>query len=258
MRLAVRLDDIAPAMCWDRFERMTALLDRYQAKPLLGVIPDCTDEKLLNGEGVTTVPAEEFAGRIREFRSQGAEVAMHGVHHVYTTQDGGIFPLNRKSEFAGLPYEEQEKLLQEGVRRMEELGLATDIFMAPSHSYDENTLKALKACGFRRVTDGFGSDPYRYRELTFYPITRSQKQAVQSKTEGTATLVYHVNSMTEEDFARVEALFSEARLIAYKTLLFEPTVRRSDFGQRVERLTAQAKRFLVEKGSKGKGKEKGA
>ena len=40
MKIAVRLDDITPDMDWQRFFRFKALLDQYQVKPLIGVVPD--------------------------------------------------------------------------------------------------------------------------------------------------------------------------------------------------------------------------
>ncbi len=245
MRIAVRLDDIAPVMHWENFDRMLALLDRFQAKPLLGVIPECRDEKLEKVRGVSEKPGEEFFERMRALKKDGAVIAMHGRYHVYITREGGIFPLGRQSEFAGLPLTEQEELIRTGREILDREELATDIFMAPSHSYDKNTLTALKNNGFHRVTDGFGSDPYYYHGLTFYPIAMKKEQAVKSKKPGTVTLVYHVNTMKDEEFEAAETLFAQAELIAYKTLLFEPTVRRSEAGQRLERMLARTKRMLV-------------
>ena len=176
MRVAVRLDDIAPAMNRENFDRMMGILSSRRAMPLLGVIPNLKDEKILGMEGVSVQSEEEFARMLGELVSDGAVIAMHGLTHVYTTDKGGMFPLNRKSEFAGLGVEEQETMLREGAERMEMLGFPTDIFMAPSHSYDENTITALKNTGFKKVTDGFGRDPYRYHDLTWYPISFSKKQ----------------------------------------------------------------------------------
>ena len=40
MRVAVRLDDIAPAMNRENFDRMMGILSSRRAMPLLGVIPE--------------------------------------------------------------------------------------------------------------------------------------------------------------------------------------------------------------------------
>ena len=46
MKIAVRLDDITPDMDWESFLRFKELLDRYQVKPLIGIVPDNQDEHL--------------------------------------------------------------------------------------------------------------------------------------------------------------------------------------------------------------------
>ena len=49
MKVAVRLDDITPDMDWERFLKFKELLDRYQVKPLIGVVPENRDENLKSG-----------------------------------------------------------------------------------------------------------------------------------------------------------------------------------------------------------------
>ena len=46
MKIAVRLDDITPDMDWEGFLCFKELLDRYQVKPLIGVVPQNKDENL--------------------------------------------------------------------------------------------------------------------------------------------------------------------------------------------------------------------
>ena len=110
MRIAIRLDDITPDMDRERFGRLKDLMDRYGVRPLIGVVPVCRDPKLAVNE-----PMEDFWGFVRELKEQqGWSVAMHGCHHVYTTEEGGLFPLGRKSEFAGLSFEQQKDLIETG------------------------------------------------------------------------------------------------------------------------------------------------
>ena len=107
MNITVRLDDITPDMDWERFYKFKALLDQYQVKPLIGVVPDNRDE-LLKGSGSPMDP-EPFFEYIRQLQKEGWTVAMHGYQHIYGTSKGGIFPLNHFSEFAGEPLEEQRR-----------------------------------------------------------------------------------------------------------------------------------------------------
>ena len=66
-----------------------------------------------------------------------------------------MVPLNDFSEFAGLGFEQQFAMLEKGKAILESHGIKTDIFMAPAHSYDRNTLNALQKLGFTKMTDGF-------------------------------------------------------------------------------------------------------
>jgi len=46
--ILIRFDDIAANMNWDLMERCEALLDEFNIKPVVGVIPSNKDEELLN------------------------------------------------------------------------------------------------------------------------------------------------------------------------------------------------------------------
>ncbi len=203
MKIAVRLDDITPDMDWEGFLQFKALLDRYQVKPLIGVIPDNKDENL---KGSSKGCPEDFWAYIRDLQSQGWMVAMHGYRHIYNTRKGGLFPLNNFSEFAGKPYEEQFSMLKCGKKILEEKGIFTDLFMAPAHSYDFNTLKALKKAGFKALTDGFGNSPYRYCDLVFYPISFKLSNTLKKK-KGYSTMVVHTGTISKDEFASYEEYF---------------------------------------------------
>ena len=154
-------------MDWEGFLRFKALLDRYQVKPLIGVIPQNRDE---NVKGSGNGRPGDFWAYIRKLQEEGWVVAMHGFEHVYTTQRGGLFPLNHFSEFAGLPYEKQRQMLEDGKKLLEDKGVVTDLFMAPAHSYDRNTLKALKDTGFKGIPTGLGIVLMCIRDLPFIPF----------------------------------------------------------------------------------------
>ena len=194
MKIAVRLDDITPDMDWKKFLKFKELLDLYEIKPLIGVVPDNRDECLkMDSE------KENFFEYIQELQKEGWVIAMHGWRHVYDSKKGGMFPLNHFSEFAGHSFSEQEKRIREGKTLLEQSGLYTDIFMAPAHSYDENTLKALKMNGFTKITDGFGKHPYRWDELCFYPISFKLSKSLK-KADGYSTMVVHTNTIENMEY----------------------------------------------------------
>ena len=197
MKIAVRLDDITPDMDWERFLRFKELLDQYQVKPLIGVVPDNRDENLIKRPKSDKAP-KDFWQYVKKLEEDGWTIAMHGYRHIYSTSKGGIFPLNNFSEFAGLPFEQQKQMLCDGKAMLEAKGIRTDIFMAPAHSYDKNTLRALKEAGFNRVTDGFGSSPYCWKKLIFYPISFRLGSTLKKAT-GYSTMVVHTDTVSDEE-----------------------------------------------------------
>lgn len=243
MKIAVRLDDITPDMDWESFLRFKELLDRYQVKPLIGVVPDNQDKNL---KGSAKGSPDDFWTYVRELQKQGWVVAMHGYRHIYTTGKGGLFPLNNFSEFAGISYEKQRQMLEKGKAYLKEKGIATELFMAPAHSYDQNTLKALRDTGFRALTDGFGKSPYEYKGLTFYPISFRLSSTLRKK-DGYSTMVVHTGTTTEKELERYEEYFKreDAQWISYGEYLGVKAVKRKILGRCKEFLMAKGKYWMV-------------
>lgn len=69
---------------------------------------------------------------------------------------------------------------------------------APSHSFDRNTLVALRELGFEAVTDGYGLYPYGLEGLTLVPQLFSTPLHAGF---GVYTLCLHVNSMSDARLA---------------------------------------------------------
>lgn len=191
----IRLDDITPDMNWERFCRAKEIFDKYKICPLIGVVPDNKDKTLHKEES-----KEEFWGIIRTLQSEGWAVAQHGTFHCYETKDSGILGINPFSEFAGLAYEVQRQKLQTGKQILEENGIRTDIFMAPGHTYDKNTLKTLKECGFSVITDGLSFKPYLEEGILCIPCRlRGFK-----RPDGIDTVCLHTNLMNDQDMVELE------------------------------------------------------
>lgn len=241
MKIAVRMDDITPDMNWENFSFFQNLFREAGITPLLGIVPENRDSKLTCGKA-----HEDFYEYMKKLRSEGYCLAMHGCYHVYTTKNGGLFPLNNYSEFAGLSYQEQKKLLSLGKEKLKAHGIETDIFMAPAHSYDNHTLKALKELGFTKITDGFGKAPYTDKGLTFYPISFLLRRSLKQK-KGVTTLVIHANTLTKEDRKRYESIFRDygKNMISYSEYLKTEPVKRGACGRMKEYLLAKLKHLLV-------------
>lgn len=241
MKIAVRMDDITPDMDWERFLAFKEILNAHGICPLLGVVPDNRDENLHR-----TKAAGDFWEYIRELQENGWSIALHGYQHVYTTGRGGMFPLNDFSEFAGVSYEKQKEMIKSGTELLERYGIRTDIFMAPAHAYDKNTLRALKELGYEKITDGFGKRPYRFRGMCFYPISFMLSWSLKKK-HGYTTMVVHANEIDEAGMRRYQKLFEEHEkdFISYHTYLEQKAVNRGGIGRSVEYFMAKLKHYLV-------------
>lgn len=226
-KITIRIDDVTEDMDWEKFHRFEALLEKYGIRPLIGVIPANRDRSLMTGE-----KKKDYADWIKEKQKQGWMIAMHGYDHIYTTKRGGMLPLNHFSEFAGIGFAEQADRLRAGVREMQAMNLRTEIFMAPAHSFDRNTVKALKTCGFRYITDGFGSGPYERGGMVYLPIA-VQKSRELKKKDGITTFVVHTATMREEDFLSYEKLFERYhdRFVGYDEMLQYDIVPQNMFGR---------------------------
>lgn len=244
MKTAVRLDDITPDMDFEKYKKIEKILDDNKICPLIGVVPFNKDDNLHRTD--KPLSDEEFVTFLKERESLGWVIALHGYNHVYTTKKKGIFPLNNFSEFAGIEYEKQLSMLSEGREKLKNMGFDTDIFMTPAHTYDKKTLKALKAAGFTRVTDGFGKCPYKRGELVFYPISRKRTECTSDKA-GYTTYVLHTNSMKDSDIENFARLIEKERehFINYSEYIRVQAVNRGIVGNILEYFTALTKYIIV-------------
>lgn len=190
-RLLIRLDDITPDMDWDNFERLVALFEQYHIHPIIGIVPDNRDETLHMQK-----PRADFWERMCALKEQGWVIAQHGFTHVYVNERSGLLKANPFSEFAGLSFKEQYEKLKQGQEILKKQGIHATMFMAPGHTFDRRTLRALKALGFVSVTDGYCSEPYRRGGLLFLPCTLSEPRLPKRFD----TLCLHSNGMGQEQF----------------------------------------------------------
>ncbi len=236
MKITIRMDDITPDMDYAKFSRFKALLDKHDIKPLIGVVPENKDKKLAIEE-----PHEDFWSMVKELQEKGWTVAMHGLNHLYTTKAAGLFPIGGKSEFAGLSLVKQDEMIREGRRILNMNGISTDIFMAPSHSFDKNTLRALKKNDFFILTDGFGNQPFRSEGMIFYPISVKRSSSLKDEREGLVTFVYHCNTMEDKDFDKLESLLETGKVVSYSEFRQFDIKDRNMFGNIWQYTIAKAK-----------------
>ena len=197
----LRLDDACPTMKWDIWLKLEEILDKYDVKPIIGVIPDCKDPKLQFQE-----PKKDFWDWIKNLSQKGWYIAMHGYQHLYQTKDGGLIGLNNYSEFAGLPYEVQAEKIYKAWEIFIHNGIKPKIWMAPAHSFDINTLKALKEhTEIEYITDGFAIFPFTLYGFKWIP---QQLWRFRKFPFGVWTICLHPNNMTFYDLEKLEKVLS--------------------------------------------------
>lgn len=194
----LRLDDAAERMDIAKWNRVEILLDKYNIKPLVGVIPNCQDPMMKE------YPIDSsFWNKVNEWKNKGWIIALHGYNHVYSTNKGGINPVNNRSEFAGVPLEQQKEKVREGVKIFHKNGHNPKVFFAPSHTFDENTIKALKEdSNIRIISDTVANKSYQQYGMTFVP---QQSGQVRKLPFHLVTFCYHPNTMKEQDFFLLES-----------------------------------------------------
>jgi predicted deacetylase len=164
--LLIRMDDMAEHMNWKFMDKCELLFDKFNIKPLLGVIPENKDPEFAKYSRNS-----DFWNRINNWKEKGWEISMHGYSHLYEqqTMKNDIFNYGGGSEFYGLNYKEQLTKIKLGTDKFKEKNISIRSFFAPNHTYDLNTLKALKECGIKIVIDGYGLFPYHKFGLLFIP-----------------------------------------------------------------------------------------
>lgn len=217
-KFILRFDDITPGMAWSKFSAIELQAKSLGIPLLLGVVPDCQDPKL-----IIEPERPDFWDKVREWRELGWTIAQHGYRHIYGTHNSGLLGINNNSEFAGLSYAEQFSKLQKGKQILLREGVWQPIFMAPSHSFDANTLKALSALDFTHITDGYGIFPYKLHEIKAVPQLFSKSQHIGF---GIYTICFHINNIDEIDSVNISNMIDRifANIISFDDVeIYMPT-----------------------------------
>lgn len=199
IKYLIRLDDACPYMDRAKWQRMEDILKKYSVKPLVGIIP-------ANADPQTMIDPEDagFWEKAHSWEKNGWSIALHGYDHVCLTESGGLNPVHKRSEFAGLPYDEQCQKIRDGYALLKEKGLDVKWFFAPSHTFDENTLKAIKECTpIRYISDMIATKPYLYKDFHFVPCQMGVLREL--PISGYWSACYHPNIMKAEEFMNLES-----------------------------------------------------
>lgn len=209
----LRLDDASEFMNLDNWKRIEELLDKYGIKPIYGIIPANEDPELFKYGRV-----DGFWQLMREWGEKGWMPALHGFSHLFETNEGGINPVNDRSEYAGVSIERQKKKIREGYAILKKHDIEPIIFFAPAHTFDNNTLIALKEeCPIRIISDTVANDIYFQDEFYYIPQQSGMCRKLPFKV---TTFCYHPNIMKDNDYKVLENFLKHysSKFIDFKDL----------------------------------------
>ena len=201
----IRLDDACPKRDIKKWDKIKCLLDKYNIRPLVGIIPNCKDPDMEK----YSEDSNFWIGRVKSWKEKNWTLALHGYEHVFVTEDAGINPVNKKSEFAGLSLEEQREKIRNGIEVLRKYGIEPNVFFAPAHTFDVNTLEALKLeSDIRIISDTPTNKRYCRYGMTFVP---QQSGHVRKLPFNVVTFCYHPNTMKDKDFRQLEDFVKKYR-----------------------------------------------
>jgi hypothetical protein len=196
---------------WDKLE---AIFDSYNVKPVVAVVPHCEDPGLRVAD-----EDPRFWEKVIRWQNKGWAIALHGYNHVYIGKSRGLVPLNGRTEFAGIPEETQRLKIREGYRDLQEKGVNPTVWIAPAHTFDKTTLRILQEeTPIRIVSDGLSRRPFSRYGMQWVP---QQLWGPHNAPSGVWTVCLHPSSMSPDMPERLEVFLkkSSAQCVPLETVL---------------------------------------
>ena len=118
-------------------------------------------------------------------------------------------PCSNFSEFAGLSLSAQESKLKKSVECFNRYNISPQVFMAPSHSFDATTLRAIKnVTSIKYITDGWSYRCFSQSNLNFIP---QQYGSLKPPLFNVNTYCIHPNSVDSNFVSQLNNFVSNHR-----------------------------------------------
>jgi len=237
-KILLRFDDIAPNMKWEMMSRVKNLLEKYDVKPIIGVIPKNEDNELKAYPKCSF----NFWNEIKNLQINGWEIAMHGYQHLYEAKcEEDYLGHGGNTEFSGFSYENQLKKLTLGLEIFKKQNIEIKTFFAPNHTFDKNTIKACKAVGIDTIVDGYGLAPYYENGVFFLPQLFYRLLALPF---GFQTLQIHLNYFDEKNFVKLEKFIkkNQKKIISFSNL--DKPIKNSFFDKVIKYIIEKILKFI--------------
>jgi predicted deacetylase len=194
-RYLIRMDDACPTMDISKWQALEELFDDFGIQPIVAVVPDNHDPNL----NLNTFDYK-FWDKVRSWQNKGWTIAMHGHRHLmHYTESKLILPFYKRSEFAGLPYEQQAEKIRKAWELFVLQSIKPTVWIAPAHCFDFDTLKAVyDETPIRIVSDGIACNTYYEYEFFWIP---QQIWEFSERSSGLWTVCLHPNTMLDRDIS---------------------------------------------------------
>ena len=215
----IRLDDACHQMPIEKWKKFELFFEKYNIKPIVGVIPKNKDNKL--GDSYD----KNFWRKVKRWENLGWAIAIHGFKHLLkpVEESKTYFSFGRKSEFVSLSEEEQSLILKKRLSIFKKNKIDPKIFMAPSHAFDSSTLRSLKSSTtIKIITDGFSFRTFKKDGFIFIP---QQLWSVKKLPYGLYTICIHPSTMKDKQIDKMlnEILLIKRQIIGVEDLDLENT-----------------------------------
>lgn len=192
LKFIIRLDDACPTMNEENWIKIEELLNKYNIKPIVGIIPDNKDEAFSY-----PLIKDFWTKYAQKWQNKGWIIAQHGCYHKYT------YINNVRTEFYGKDIKEQEKLISTGLKKLKSHQIYPKCFFAPNHTFDDVTIEVCKKLNcFEFISDGYAFNPYKQNGVLFFPSVFDTPHKISNK--GIFTFVFHPNTITEKKLENLE------------------------------------------------------
>jgi hypothetical protein len=198
----MRLDDACPQMNIEKWNRIETLLDRYDIRPIVGVIPDNKDLS------INFDYDDLFWDKVQRWKMKGWTIAQHGYQHKLEQKNcnNSLFRVvETETEFVGKDKTTQKDMIRAGYNIMKVHGCEPTCFFAPSHTFDVNTVLAIQELNLpiEFISDGYDLMPYKKHGMVFIPAMFDSPHIL----TGVQTFISHPNNLTDSAYAQFESFF---------------------------------------------------
>jgi len=206
-RFLFRLDDASAHSDLSKWRAIEAIFQKYGIKPIVAVIPENKDAKLMYKEA-----SPLFWQTVSGWDQKGWDVAMHGYQHTFhnVSKKQSIIPYYDRSEFSGLGLEKQKDKIKKSLAIFRKNNIDPRVWVAPAHSFDSATLRAISdETNIRIISDGISLFPFYRSGLYFIP---QQLWSIKPKLFGLWTICLHPDTMSIEKINELDRKIEDSKI----------------------------------------------